>query len=348
MLLTLSIVAALGLAGAAAAQTPNSETFKPGPENDPNNCSDLWRGIGLLPQYSREADRDAIIVCHTKYVLSHNNKDKTPDWVIEHLTATQISGKTSRPKVKFKPDPAVPRTSGRSTTTIATASPTAAIRRHPTISSTGANGWWRASSCPMSFRRSASPSTAASGKTLKITCATAASSMRGTLTITDTTNVCRNKIVLKPLKRESICGAKAKCEDGVTVPIALFKIIYHPRLHRANAFILPNINHRDADKGFAEPIEYLKRFQVTVQVVEKYTGLEFFRDLSLRSRRPILEQCTSFMEYWARRARPCAGPQRGAPLMRRVAPTHEVATAAVLGYRTGPAPFALSHASAPP
>lgn len=170
----------------------------------------------------------------------------------------------------------------------------------------------------------------------------------GTLTITDTTNVCRNKIVLKPLKRESICGAKAKCEDGVTVPIALFKIIYHPRLHRANAFILPNINHRDAGKGFADPIEYLKRFQVTVQVVEKYTGLEFFRDLSLRSRRPILEQCTSFMEYWARRARPCAGPQRGAPLMRRVAPTHEVATAAVLGYRTGPAPFALSHASAPP
>ncbi|MEJ2435323.1 MAG: DNA/RNA non-specific endonuclease [Pseudolabrys sp.] len=43
----------------------------------------------------------------------------------------------------------------------------------------------------------------------------------GTLTITDTTNVCRNKIVLKPLKRESICGAKAKSiQDHLSSPPA--------------------------------------------------------------------------------------------------------------------------------
>ncbi len=89
----------LCLSGAAAAQ--NAE-FTPGPQNDPETCADLWKGIGL-PEYSRE-DRDATIVCHTKYVLSHSNDDKIPDWVLERLTREQIGGTNKRPKVKFKPE----------------------------------------------------------------------------------------------------------------------------------------------------------------------------------------------------------------------------------------------------
>jgi len=114
------------------------------------------------------------------------------------------------------------------------------------------------------------------------------------ITIAAKTNPCRNEIVLDAPTRATICGSKAKCEEGVTVPTALFKIIYDPNLKRANAFILPNINHRDAP-GFKNPVDYLKKFQTSVQVVEKYTGLEFFRSMSTRDRAPIAEQCTAMM-----------------------------------------------------
>ena len=309
---TVAIAVAFCLAGAAGAQSTSNDTFKPGPENDPNNCSDLWRGIGL-PQYSREEDRDTIIVCHYKYVLSHNNKDKTPDWVIEHLTTAQISGTNARPKMKFKPEPFVPsdkravdddyRNSKFDRGHQAPSDDFKAKREWmvesfflsnivPQVGIGFNRGIWK------NFEDHVRDIVRDRGELYAITGPIESEEAgSGTVTITDTTNICRNKIVLKPLKKESICGAKAKCGDGVTVPIALFKIIYDPRLHRANAFILPNINHRDTGKGFADAIEYLKKFQVNVEVVEKYTGLEFFRDLPLRSRRPILQQCTAFMEH---------------------------------------------------
>jgi hypothetical protein len=63
---------------------------------------------------------------------------------------------------------------------------------------------------------------------------------------------------------------------------------------RANAFILPDINHRDA-ADFTDPIEHLKKFQTTVQVVEKYTGLTFFNAIPKRNRRPVVEQCAAMM-----------------------------------------------------
>ena len=102
----LALLAALCLAGATRAQNTDAG-FTPGPHNDPNTCSDLWKKVGL-PVYAREQERDTIVVCHTRYVLSHNNANKTPDWVLEHLTRAQVSGTNKRPKVKFKPDPYVP------------------------------------------------------------------------------------------------------------------------------------------------------------------------------------------------------------------------------------------------
>src|SRR5262249_33543760 len=50
---------------------------------------------------------DATTVCHTKYVLSHNNETKTPDWVVEHLSKSQILPAHKRPKMKFQTEPDV-------------------------------------------------------------------------------------------------------------------------------------------------------------------------------------------------------------------------------------------------
>lgn len=49
-------------------------------------------------------DIDALPVCHDAYVLSHNNVNKTPDWVLERLNKSQFAGGKDRPKTKFQPE----------------------------------------------------------------------------------------------------------------------------------------------------------------------------------------------------------------------------------------------------
>ncbi|MGH6738145.1 MAG: hypothetical protein ACREDY_03770, partial [Bradyrhizobium sp.] len=108
-ILSILTAAALCLASAAAAQTAHDNPgFTPGPRNDPATCSDLWKGIGL-PEYSSNDEHDTTIVCHTKYMLSHNNDALGPDWVIEHLTAEQVGGDNKRPRLKFQHETLVPR-----------------------------------------------------------------------------------------------------------------------------------------------------------------------------------------------------------------------------------------------
>ena len=75
--------------------------------------------------------------------------------------------------------------------------------------------------------------------------------------------------------RPSICGGKATCDDGVTVPSAMFKLIYDPRMRRANVFLMPNINHRNVG-DFSNSLDYIERYQVTVRALEQVTHLEFF------------------------------------------------------------------------
>ena len=107
--LLLAAAASLCLAGAAAAQSPHDNPgFTPGPKNDASACSALWKGIGL-PQYSPNDEHDTTLVCHTKYLVSHNNDALGPDWVIEHLTAQQVGGADKRPKLKFQKETLVPR-----------------------------------------------------------------------------------------------------------------------------------------------------------------------------------------------------------------------------------------------
>jgi endonuclease G, mitochondrial len=304
-----AMLAAVCVAGAAAAQDNKAAAgFTPGPHNDPDTCGDLWKGIGL-PEYAREDERDATIVCHTKYVLSHNNMDKTPDWVIEHLTKAQITGTNKRSKMKFQPEPFV---DPQKRAVDDDYKNSKFDRGHQAPSDDfKANRDWMIESFYLSnivpqvgagFNRGIWKNLEDHVRDLvndrgELYVVTGpvyrGETGNGKITIGTDINLCRKAIVLDPPARETICGSKSKCEDGVTVPSALYKIIYDPFMGRANAFILPNISHR----GFTDPLEYLKKFQVTVQVVETLTGLEFFRDLPLAERRPLTEQCAEMMEH---------------------------------------------------
>src|SRR5882757_8058060 len=87
----------LALSQPARADVCEKDNFKPGPENYTNTCKPLWEKIGLPTSGD---DIDATPVCHTRYVLLHNNETRTPDWVIEPLTRAQVSGTNTRPEGK--------------------------------------------------------------------------------------------------------------------------------------------------------------------------------------------------------------------------------------------------------
>jgi endonuclease G len=121
-----------------------------------------------------------------------------------------------------------------------------------------------------------------------------------TLTISANANACGNVIKLVPMKKASICDANNRnprtpcAEAGVAVPAALYKIIYDPELERSNAFLMPNVDHRDS-RGTAKSIAYLNKHRTSVSVIEEYTGLQFFTALQSRERRRLVERCLPAM-----------------------------------------------------
>lgn len=302
-----TVVLALSLVAPSAGQdTP----FEPGRNNDPETCKELWQGIGL-PEYARDDDDERVTVCHTRYVLSHNSATKTPDWVLEHLTPKQL-GKQKRPKQSFRADPDLPK-DGRAVDDDYRGSKFDRGHQAPSAdfsksSELMAESFFLSNIVPQvgkGFNQSIWKQledltrdlvTDSGRPELYIITGPVYRSDDGrAIIITANANACRKRIVIEMPKRELICGKDTKCKEGVAVPAALFKVIYDPGLRRANAFIMPNINHNESPEFEKNPLEYLKKFQTSVQVVEQHTGLEFFRGLPARTRRPILTQCTTMM-----------------------------------------------------
>jgi endonuclease G, mitochondrial len=301
--------AALLAAGAAtaAAQTANSG-FTPGPNNDPATCHDLWEGVGL-PQYSRTDEHDTTFVCHTKYVLSHNDDAKTPDWVLEHLTVAQITGTNARPKMKFQHDPFLP-PDARAVDADYTRSGFDRGHQAPSDDFKANVDWMKESfflsnivpQVGVGFNRDIWATlenhvrdvVRSRGELYVITGPVYPDG--GTpITIGDSENLCHNVIVLDPPAKKSICGGKSSCENGVIVPSAMFKIFYDPNMGRVNAFLMPNVNHREVP-GFTNSLDYIKKYQVTVQAVEDVTNLSFFSALPAGLRHMVETQCAAVIE----------------------------------------------------
>ena len=303
-----ALLIAMGYGAAPAGAQPLT-----GPPTDPDSCSYLWKDVGL-PQYARD-ERDTTTVCYRRYVLSHNNDTKTPDWVFEQLDKSQFAGTHKRPKLTFKRDTHVP--DGK-----------AAVdddyknsgfdRGHQAPSDDfKANPDWMVESFILSnivpqqgkgfnqhiwkdFEDLTRDIARERRRVYVITGPVYRDSDGKAPVIEKKFNRCGYEIKLEsPDARREICDAKnkdpsAKCEAGVAVPVGLFKIIYDPQWPRANAYILPNKDHTKAGES-PTPTDYLKQFQVTVHVVERYTGLEFFRDLPKRKRNQINLSCGQVM-----------------------------------------------------
>ena len=67
-------------------------------------------------------------------------------------------------------------------------------------------------------------------------------------------------------------GNSRRLNDAVAVPVAYFKVVYDPAEKAVLAFLLPN---DESVRSYAD----LTRFLVTVDEVERRTGLDVFSDL---------------------------------------------------------------------
>ena len=93
----------------AAAQNKTAQQLHALATNNKQDCIQHWRGVGW-PRYAAPArERNATTVCHFRFVLSHNNTARSPDWVIERLdNQTLVSGGPDRPGQTFVPDLKLP------------------------------------------------------------------------------------------------------------------------------------------------------------------------------------------------------------------------------------------------
>jgi endonuclease G, mitochondrial len=308
--------ALLALTCFAAAFSPvlaAEDDWQPGTANDPGTCRELWEAIGL-PRYRPEAEADTRIVCHTRYILSHNNDAKTPDWVIERIPRDQVGGSNKRPKVKFRPEENIP-PAARAIDADYTKSGFDRGHQAPSEDFNEDADWMTESfilsnvvpQVGLGFNRGIWAQLEQNVRKLLddrdelyvITGPIPQDRDGRTLTITTSANACGNEIKLPPLKKKEVCeannqDAKAKCDAGVAVPAALYKIIFDPKATRANAYVMPNMDHRDTARGM-DALSYLKQFRTTVKVVEDQTGLQFFLALPARTRRQQVEQCVASM-----------------------------------------------------
>src|SRR3569833_3371350 len=103
---TIIAFAVAGLTAAGSAHAFAKATCNP-QDKDPNTCAAIWQVIGLPDGGGASSGKTRI--CHDRFVLSHDNASKTPDWVIENLTKAKLTNKFKRPKnISFSGDLNVP------------------------------------------------------------------------------------------------------------------------------------------------------------------------------------------------------------------------------------------------
>jgi DNA/RNA endonuclease G (NUC1) len=304
----LSLLLAVALAATAGSGWAKPKAECNPRDKDPSNsdCSIIWKGIGL-PAYATTVSGKTAI-CHDRFVLSHDNASKTPDWVVERLTKGKLTNKFPRPNVDFSPDPCVPADASpnagdyaktadkfeighmapsedfnnsdvnmRDTFVFSNAVPQAGDTFNAAI--------WR--SLETEVRKAA-----IARKTLYVV----TGPVRGDgttrkINIAKADNACGGAIELATFDTKLVCKAVNKkqatsCISGVVVPVALYKIAYDPRKNAVYAFVMGNHNY---PKGLGRL--FIEESRVNVGVIEKLTGLKFFTALPADKRADLVNRC---------------------------------------------------------
>lgn len=300
-------LAAFAATYAATAHGAICDGYTPVKENKLETCKGLWEEVGA-PKYSDSAP-DQLYVCHSRYVLSHNNERRTPDWVMEQLTLQQAKGDNTRPEgqrfvdethicdkakshhddytgSKFDRGHMAPSADFASNDDLMVESFTMS-NVVPQVGKTFNQGIWR--------ELEAQVKTVAINRG-KLYVVTGPIYLDEKYTITKQENPCGNEIEIDMPSRELICGSKSNCgSNGIAVPAALFKVVYDPVNKRANAFVMPNEKYTKAKKE--KYADNIPSYRTSVAVVEKLTGLDLLPALPANVKKNQKNLCIPMMGH---------------------------------------------------
>lgn len=246
-ILIILLIASLTTVAGSASAKPKAECNPT--DKDTNNCSAIWKGIGL-PDYTGTAT-DKTAVCHDRYVLSHDNASKTPDWVVEVLNKAKLTNKFPRPKIKFSGDLCIPpeaqpdpgdyaKTADKFE--IGHQAPSedfnnSDVNMRDTFVSSNAvpqggdtfnAGIWK--TLETEVRKAA----VARQTIYVITGPVRGGGGKRSISIAKADNACGGALDLEAFKTAMVCKAvnqkkATSCSSGVVVPVALYKIVYDPQ-----------------------------------------------------------------------------------------------------------------------
>lgn len=314
-LITAFLYAALIVFAAPYAAAETDAQWKPNAFNTLAKCRPLWIALGDVPTDRNATGRDTTFVCHPRFALSHDNVSKTPDWVLEKLTRTQVSGSVNRPNKKFTSDKRVP-PRGRAEDKDYPPKAVGLARGHmapsedfnnsvvamkdtfvlsnavPQVASFNGGIWGR-------FERRVRH-IAVERKTVHVITGPVRRTGNAVSVTVPSENACGREISLKGPDIIQVCRAhnenrNVKCSRGVGVPIAVFKIVFDSAKDEVYAFVMPNNVH---DRGGDDELTYLNKFRVPVATIEKMTGLQFFRQLPEQRQQKLLNACEN-NNLWA-------------------------------------------------
>lgn len=273
-----------------------------------NKCRDLWEAVGL-PGHDDDSVRIKV-VCHLGYIVGHNDRNKTPDWVIEKLTRRLTRpGGASREGEDFQADPALqeksraePRDYKESGFDQGHQAPAADFQGSQKFLE---DTFFLSNSVPqvgIGFNRSIWRSLethvrkliGAGRPELYVITGPIYQPTR-TIKIRSNAEACGTEIEIPVLDQKSICPENredkdARCPAGVAIPAALYKIVYDPRGQQAFAVLLLNESHTGQyPKG--RTFDYIKKHRVAIGTIEDLTGLEFFAALPERKQRQLRTSC---------------------------------------------------------
>lgn len=304
-LVILLAATALSVVGVAAQPTAK-------PANDPLTCLPIWHDVGL-PQTPEGVSVDGAPVCHIGYITWLNNTTKTPDWVLERITAAGAAQLFTRAEVAFREETALP--DGKKGAVNADYEGSGFDRGHQAASGDFSGDkqkmidtFFYSNAVPqqgLGFNRHIWAQLEALVQDLarergELVVITGPINLeQAGITIKAEADACGHAVVVPLPRKEVICEAANRtpagaCTNGVVVPAALFKIIYDPGRGRVNAYVMANLDHRPL-RQTPDALAYLRGFRVGVGTVEELTGLRFFTGLDPRAQRILRNSCPATM-----------------------------------------------------
>lgn len=290
---------------AVAASGPARSEEKP--ENDPNNCSAIWKDIGI----PKSPGETITTVCHLGYITGNNDKKKGPSWVIERLSPDLVKGKATRENQSFKADGSVP-TEGQAAPPDYDGSGFDQGHNAPAADFAGKqefldDTFFLSNAVPqvgIGFNRSIWRTLETQvrglvGSNHPVLYVITGSIFQGGKPIKISNDVCKSELELPTVSPPSICpenrkNKKAECPAGVAVPAAMFKVIYNPASQTASAVLMENENHTGKYKKGSD---YIRAHKVGLATVEQLSGLTFFPDFPARKQRLMRSSCVEILNH---------------------------------------------------